>query len=827
MLHISRFRCLQCLPYAAFAAFLSGSIHAQTPAQGASAHAVPNTVVDAGTASAEKAQDEVGDDQAQAGGVALADADGDREDEDAESEDEEVPLYELEALTVQGVAVTDYTPVEPPAVGGPLGLSLKETAQAVSVVTGQRIRDQGLNTATDVMKWVPGVNVGSGAGQESFSANARGFSINNVMIDGQSIGGTGAISNDLSLYESVEVLRGAAGLFAGSGSDGSPGGAVSLTRKKPTRQPQLVMSAGAGSWDHYKSSIDASGPLLESGRLRARGIASWIDRKFDYDFAYRKSHTLGLSLDVDITPDTMLSVGGDMENRKYLSGQRRMAFRNWDGSESDVRHSGRSNLMPWGGAKREQRSVFAKLDHVFANDWNLKLNYTRMQYTLKTDYTSIASTFDGDTQQIVHYLSSSYGDSKNWDEAFGADLTGDFELFGQEHKFVLGYNYQSNWSRSVAIPGWRERRADGTYYNYDWENEADRVFVDFDNLDYSHYAWRAHLFDKGRIRLEKPRRQSGVYANLRLRLMEPLALTGGVRISRYQRDGRDDTWLNPRNVTSVYKKTNIVTPFAALSYDFNEQHTAHISYAEIFRVQNYYGLDGEYVDPLMGENLELGLKSEWNDGRLTTSLSVYKLDRRGGTWRAIDSPCPIVMEKHGIEAACYVADDHQRTIGVDFELIGQLTPNWDISLGASWMKTKYMRWTNSYGVTSSSQGGSYGNNNPKKQLKIWSLYRLPGAASKWRVGIGVQMQDKTWENHGERNFEGLTSKTNTRRPAFRIDRPGFALWNAMVSFEISKSWQAQMNVENLTNKRYHHGFNRTYVYWNEPRNFSFTLNGRF
>jgi len=225
-----------------------------------------------------------------------------------------------------------------------------------------------------------------------------------------------------------------------------------------------------------------------------------------------------------------------METRKYLAGQRRHGFWNWDWTVAEVRGDHRSNLLPWGGAKREQRSAFIKLDHVFANDWNLKLNYTRMRYTLKTDYTSIATTFDGDTQQAVHYLSSSWGDSKNWDEAFGADFTGDFELFGQEHKFVLGYNYQSNWSRSISVPGNAERRDNGTFYGYDWQDAANRVFVDFDNIDYAQYGRRAHLFDMHRLRIEKPRRQSGVYANLRLKLAEPLALAGGVRISRYQRD---------------------------------------------------------------------------------------------------------------------------------------------------------------------------------------------------------------------------------------------------------------------------------------------------
>jgi len=735
-------------------------------------------------------------------------------------------ITELDGVTVQAVAVSAYADNAPASVAGPMNLSLKETAQSVSVINEQRMRDQGLNTANDVLRWVPGINIASGAGQEGLSANARGFSINNIMIDGQSIGGTGSIGSDFSLYESVEVLRGAAGLFAGSGNDGSPAGAVSLRRKRPTRQWQTNTLLSAGSWDNYQATLDAGGPLIASGRLRGRGIISRIDRKFDYDFAYRKSWTTGLTLEFDATDNTMLSVGTDIEQRDYLSGQRREAFRNWDGTDPGQHRTGRSNLMPWGGIQRNSYSNFAKLEHFFTNYWNLKLNYTRQHYTSHSDYTSIASSYDGDTEQVYHYLSSSYGHSKNWSEAFSADLTGDFAWFGYEHKFVLGYNYQSNWSRSVNIPGASTRKTQGWYYGYNWDDYP--VIIDFDDLTYLNLPQRPTVMDHSRIRLSKPIRQSGVYANLRLQLLEPLYLTGGLRLSRYQRQGTDDTWLNPRKITGAYKQTDILTPFAALSLDLGQRHTVHLSYAEIFRPQNAYDLKGNIVDPLTGENWEVGLKSEWNDGLLTSSINVYQLDRINGTWRAVDSPCPIVMERWGIEASCNVADDHQRTIGADFELIGQLTPAWDISVGASWLKTKYIKWTSNGGVTSDSEGRSWSRNNPTKQLKIWSMHRL---SERWRTGMGMRTQDRTWNDMGgpgRNGHLGLTSNTrNKNRPRFRLHRPGYTVFNAMLAYEINKTWQAQLNIENLTNKDYLHSFESTYVVMNEPRSFNFSLIGQF
>jgi len=735
-------------------------------------------------------------------------------------------ITELDSVTVQAVAVSAYADNAPASVAGPMNLSLKETAQSVSVINEQRMRDQGLNTGNDVLRWVPGINISSGASQEGLSANARGFSINNIMIDGQSIGGTGSIGSDFSLYESVEVLRGAAGLFAGSGNDGSPAGAVSLRRKRPTRQWQANTQLSAGSWDNYQATIDVGGPLVASGRLRGRGVISRIDRQFDYDFAYRKSWTAGLTLEFDATDNTMVSVGTDMEQRDYLSGQRREAFRTWDGTDPGNHRTGRSNLMPWGGIERNSYSNFAKLEHFFANYWNLKLSYTRQHYTSHSDYTSISSSYDGDTEQVYHYLSSSYGYSKNWSQAFSADLTGDFEVFGYEHKFVLGYNYQSNWSQSVNIPGAAARATNGWYYGYNWDDY--RKIIDFDDLSYFNLPRRPTSVDHSRIRLTKPIRQSGVYANLRWQLLDPLYLTGGLRLSRYERGGTDDTWKDPRKITSAYKQTNILTPFAALSLDVGQRHTIHVSYAEIFKPQNSYDLRGNIVDPLTGENWEVGLKSEWNDGLLTSSVNIYQLDRVNGTWRAVDSPCPIVMERWGIEASCNVADDHQRTIGADFELIGQLTSAWDISIGASWLKTKYIKWTSNGGETSSNEGRPWHRNNPTKQLKIWSMHRL---TQRWRAGIGLQAQDRTWNDMGgpgRNGHLGLTTGTrNKTRPRFRLHRPGYTLFNAMLAYEINKTWQAQLNIENLTDKDYLHSFESTYVVMNTPRSFNFSLIGQF
>ena len=65
----------------------------------------------------------------------------------------------------------------------PLGLSLRDTPQSVSVVTQQRIEDQGLVSITDVINNVTGVSVNQYETNRA-GFTARGFDITNLQIDG-------------------------------------------------------------------------------------------------------------------------------------------------------------------------------------------------------------------------------------------------------------------------------------------------------------------------------------------------------------------------------------------------------------------------------------------------------------------------------------------------------------------------------------------------------------------------------------------------------------------------------------------------------------------
>lgn len=111
-----------------------------------------------------------------------------------------------------------------------LALSPKETPQSVSVITKTQIEGQGITRLEDALKATTGVTVVRDSDRSRFML--RGFYIDQIEEDGVSsdvssyVGETilnAESQTDLSVYDHIEVVRGATGLTQ---ANGEPGGTI-------------------------------------------------------------------------------------------------------------------------------------------------------------------------------------------------------------------------------------------------------------------------------------------------------------------------------------------------------------------------------------------------------------------------------------------------------------------------------------------------------------------------------------------------------------------------------------------------------------------------
>ena len=194
-------------------------------------------------------------------------------------------------------------------------LSPRETPQSISVVTRQAMDDFSLKSIDDVMRHTPGITVAT-YDSERTSYFSRGFAIQNFQYDGIPIlqdaqYSSGHTLTDTVIYDRVEILKGATGLLTGAGG---PGGTINMVRKKPTSEFKGYVDLGAGSWDNYRSEIDVSGPLTETGNVRGRAVAAYQDKHTFLDHYQRQTNVYYGILEFDLAPDTLLTIGGDYQD---------------------------------------------------------------------------------------------------------------------------------------------------------------------------------------------------------------------------------------------------------------------------------------------------------------------------------------------------------------------------------------------------------------------------------------------------------------------------------------------------------------------------------
>ncbi len=669
--------------------------------------------------------------------------------------------------------------------------SLRRTPQSVTVLTEQRMKDQNLTNLKQMLQQTPGVVVDQ-TDSERVTYYSRGYQIDALQFDGSTINvdwrSGNFIQPDVATLDHVEVLRGASGMLRGSGN---PSGVVNMVRKRPTREFQGSASYTLGSWDANRYVADVSGPLTESGNIRGRVIAVHDDKDFFQDTRMERKNVFYTVLAADLSDSTTVT-GGLEYSEIDATGAWGGLVPDFDGSP--LRFS-RSTFLGanWARWDRTNTHAFAELDHAFANGWSLKLNANRSRLAYKDhgfQQTSLARTAGTSNPYLwdVNYNFNDGGGRTNYSNV-GAVLDGPFALLGREHRLTVG----AEWNEADAI---------GVESVWGYILDANGQRQSFD-VRY----WNPANVNKDRIGAQaNPQAhtittQKATYASLNLSLADPLNAIIGARLNWYDFENRN-------SATGDYEVTREVVPYAALIYDLTDNISAYTSYTEIFAPQTSYDVSGSLLEPMTGEVYEIGLKGEFYQGRLNSSIAVFRTNLVGKGLQdanAIALPC----QPNNAIGSCMVAAGKSRSEGVELEISGEVMSGWQVGGGYTYTTTEYLK------DTANNEGNVLRTTDPKHLLRLFTTYKLPGQFANWTVGGGVQAQSDIY------------AVNNTRTA--RAEQAGYAVYNAMVDYRFNEHYSAQFNANNLFDKYYYEkiGVTGANYYYGEPRNFSLTLRGEF
>ena len=678
------------------------------------------------------------------------------------------------SLTTEGSGL--YTAKATTASTG-LALSLKETPQLVSVITRQQMEDQNLTQLTDVVTQAAGltINQGGNIGSDNSPIYARGQTVDNYLLDGvKLLNSYSSIfqSQDTALFDRIEIVRGANGLMTGAGSASA---SINMVRKKPLQDFKASVSASAGSWDAYRTDIDVSSPLNQSGNLRGRAVLAYQDGDSYIDrYAEERKVAYGV-LEADLTDRTKASLGISYQQID-VSGIARGGLPSYytDGSLIEWSRSD-SAAADWTYSDRSTTAFFADIEHKFNDNWKLKgiLSRTKTSSDEVVGY-AYSSGIDKQTGKGALIYATRW-DYEPTQDLFNLTLNGSFNLFNQTHELVLGTTFTKSENQRPTYSGWNNGMS--------WNGKLDNIF-----------SWNGNTPTRPETMIDGwysgDDSSHSIFGAVRLKPSDKAAIILGTRVEDWKRVAINHD--NAKNTTDIktHKESGEVIPYVGLTYDLTDHWTTYASYTNIFSPQDKKTVKGDYLDPLVGNSTELGIKGEFFDNQLNIGAAVYQTKEDNFAVAVPEQPDNSHIAPDGSQA--YTAESGTKSRGIELEATGKLSELWQIS--GSFTRN----------LSQNSQGNSINTNIPNNTAKLFSTYTLPYFDQALTIGGGLRWQSDIYSD--------ITLPVKTR-----FTQDSYTLVDVMARYKINKNLLLNLNINNLFNEKYH--LATTNSYYGAPTNF--------
>ena len=644
----------------------------------------------------------------------------------------------------------------------------KDVPNTITVIDQEQLQQRNLFTLEDALTATVGITV-NGVGSEDPSFLSRGFAINNYLVDGVPTLGFGfpAVVPDLFLYDRLEVLRGPAGLFSGSGS---PAGSINLVRKRPLDTFAVNALAGYGSYANYRGELDVSVPFSDRAGVRLGAMVQDQDQFFDTAHRYRFG-AFGVA-DTEIGDRTTLTVGGNYELFKpaVQSGLPGLAG-GADGSDGRLLDIDRSTYLgaDWNRFRSESWSGFVELAHRISDRWTLRATglYTDIDRVDVYSYIGnqpITAANRGVTSHIGYR-----GDSTMQTRAVDFNGVGSFPLFGRDQTLILGADYQARSTTSANA-----RRS-----NYATINVYDPVSPAEPDLN-------PYTLATGKVvgASEEETEQYGLYGQLRLSPAAGLTLVGGARL----------TWWDTRSVVTSaalvrgpqtgYGIDNRLTPYGGVVWDVTPALNLYVSYADSFTPQSsgVPRFDGGAIAPLVGQQVEAGTKLSLFNDRLLLSAAAYQIEQKNRLFTDADLP-GVVFQIGKV-----------RSRGIEVEANGEILPGWRINGGYAYNKNVLLEDTQAQ-----FEGISFVPVVPEHMVKAFTNYApTDGMLKGLSLGGGV-----TWFSDTAGGNPSYVNAAGVRVISTRVNQGSYAVVDLRAGYKLTERVSLAVNVNNLFDRTYY------------------------
>ncbi|MFM5311026.1 TonB-dependent receptor [Aeromonas caviae] len=633
------------------------------------------------------------------------------------------PRAEDETLTVVG----KRSQHEEVATATRTATPAKLVPQSIETVKASELTAFGQPTLSEALTGIPGVNA---SGDTRFDGvTIRGFSASNdFYLDG--LRDDMQYTRDLGNIERVEVLKGPAAVLYGRGSTG---GIVNRVSKVPQKGQASSVSAQVGSFDSRRFAADLNGEAGE--RVQVRLNLAQEDKDSFRDDVTSKRTLLAPSVNWEIT-DTLNWLVQYERNEHDRTPDR--GIPGVDGRPADV---------PIESVYSDTRRDF--IDDVAQSTrsrftWDIN---DQWQLRQQLGYTTLDSQFDNT------YVTSVKGDKvtrARWQQDLKASsLTSNTEAEGQlqtgpiAHRLLVGLEQ-----------GWQDR--------------TPKLYQNASPIP------AGNLYDPGSLPTYDDAMKLSSDAHHRVRgvglyVQDQLSLGDWHLLAGLRRD--DFTVTSRRNDLDKEETLSVtsLSPRLGLVWNPIEEHAFYTSYSKTFTpvggelIGITPGDKNNNLDPQHTRLYEGGVKSDWLNGRLATTLSLYRLEMYNKRSKDPLDPTKVILT--GL----------QRTDGIELSARAQLTDEIYLRGGVAIQDAEQVK------ADADLQG--------KRPMNV--------SRQNGQLFAGYQSGKQGW--FGETGVTAVGDRFADNANTTTL--PGYARFDARAGYRWPQ-WEAQLSVENLTDHDY-------------------------
>ncbi|HJW33705.1 MAG TPA: TonB-dependent siderophore receptor [Holophagaceae bacterium] len=642
---------------------------------------------------------------------------------------------------------------------------LRDVPQSIQVVPEALIKDQGITSMAEVIRYVPGASMNPGEGGRDQPV-LRGISTSSdFFVDGL---------RDDALYfrdpynaERVEVLKGPSGMTFGRGG---AGGVVNRVTKRPLAQDQTQVQVGLGSWDDKRATVDLNTRIGAGAGFRVNAMAE-DSQGFREGFQLRRSG-INPVLEFAAGNDTLLLFG----------------FEHFEDRRTTDRGIPALNGKPYGSPREtsfgnpDQSPSTAVVDAFTSKvETNLAPNVIFRNAFRATRYDTLRQNVQPNS--VVNPATgtlriSAYAQANVRTNLFNqTELEAKVRLGGLEHLLLAGLELGHQDSDNLRRTGYFGASTTAT--------------VNATNPKASVTQWVAAATDTNN---EVSAHLAALYLQDQIALAPKWKAVLGVRYDRYR------VSLDDRNVANVdlSRTDKAASPRAGLIYQPSEGASYYASYSFAFLPSSEtlsLSVSNADLKPEHATNWEVGGKWDLST-RFSLTAAVFRLDRADVKSKDPNDPTKLVLS--GL----------QRTEGVELGFQGQLTDRWQVYGGVARLDAEVLKATGGSATAAPVPAGTRVPLVPRFATTWWNKVEL---TSNWAVGLGLVHQSRS-----------LASTTNA------VELPAFTRADAAVFVNLGSKGRASLNVENLLDRRYYPTAGNDYnITVGSPRRFQLSYSHRF